>query len=148
MVSPAEIVEVTENVVHTVLGCDVTPVDAPQDPTVGDPVAGCIQIAGEWTGAVIVYTSGRLAHEAASKMLAIPAEKVEGEDIQDALAELTNMVGGNIKSLVPGPSLLGLPSVTTGQDLNIRVYGTRVENHVYMQCNGETLNVVLCRGPR
>jgi len=111
-------------------------------------VAGCIQIAGAWTGAVIVYTSARLANEAASKMLAIPAEKIEEEDIQDALAELTNMVGGNIKSLVPGPSLLGLPSVTTGQDLNIRVYGTRVENHVHMQCNGETLNVVLCRGPR
>jgi len=36
-------------------------------------------------------------------------------DVADAVGELVNMVGGNIKSLMPGPSVLSLPAVAAGR---------------------------------
>jgi chemotaxis protein CheX len=35
-------------------------------------------------------------------------------DVADAVGELANMIGGNIKSLLPGPSALTLPLVRLG----------------------------------
>ncbi len=39
-----------------------------------------------------------------------PAE-LDDEDVADALSELANVVGGNVKAVLPGPSVLGLPEV-------------------------------------
>ena len=36
---------------------------------------------------------------------------LDDEDIDDALGELANVVGGNVKAVLPGPSALGLPEV-------------------------------------
>jgi hypothetical protein len=36
---------------------------------------------------------------------------IDDEDIEDALGELANVVGGNVKAVLPGPSVLGLPEV-------------------------------------
>ncbi len=67
-------------------------------------VTGCIQISGAWQGAVVLLTTDGFARNAASRMLCIELEDLTSADIQDAMAELTNMIGGNIKSQVPGPA--------------------------------------------
>ena len=36
---------------------------------------------------------------------------LDAEDIEDGLGELANVVGGNVKAVLPGPSVLGLPEV-------------------------------------
>jgi hypothetical protein len=54
-------------------------------------------------------------------------------DRQGALAELTNMIGGNIKGLVPRSSSLSLPSVTSARAQEIRVSDTAVENNVALE---------------
>jgi hypothetical protein len=36
---------------------------------------------------------------------------LDDEEIADALGELANVVGGNVKAVLPGPSTLGLPEV-------------------------------------
>ena len=36
---------------------------------------------------------------------------LDEEDIEDGLGELANVVGGNVKAVLPGPSALGLPVV-------------------------------------
>ncbi len=38
------------------------------------------------------------------------------------VAELTNIVGGGIKSLLPSPSVLSLPTVTQGTDFHLHVH--------------------------
>ena len=42
-----------------------------------------------------------------------PPTVVDDEDVADALGELANVLGGNIKSVLPGPSALGLPQIGT-----------------------------------
>ena len=36
---------------------------------------------------------------------------LDDEDVEDGLGELANVVGGNVKAVLPGPSVLGLPEV-------------------------------------
>jgi chemotaxis protein CheX len=70
-----------------------------------------VQIRGDWDGAVTLEMSPAAALTAARTMLT--AEEVEHEDVLDALGELVNMIGGNIKSLLPSGSALGLPMVSS-----------------------------------
>ena len=35
-------------------------------------------------------------------------------DVTDAVGELVNIIGGSVKSLMPQPTVLSLPSVRTG----------------------------------
>jgi len=71
-----------------------------------------IGITGTWNGHVILELSSVAAVRAARAMVA--TDDVSSADISDALGELVNMVGGNIKGLVPQPSALGLPLVFHG----------------------------------
>jgi chemotaxis protein CheX len=41
---------------------------------------------------------------------------LDAEDVDDALGELANVVGGNVKAVLPGPSVLGLPEVGTAPE--------------------------------
>lgn len=107
-------------------------------------VTGCIQISGAWQGAVVLQTTDGFARNAASRMLCIEMEELTSADIQDAMAELTNMIGGNIKSQVPGPSFLSLPSVTTGADFDFRLAHSHPVNNVTLDVECEPLHIILC----
>lgn len=77
-----------------------------------DAVSSWVEIVGPWTGAVVLTCGGRTAEELARCLLAEHAPPVlDAEDIQDALGELANVLGGNVKAVLPGPSVLGLPEV-------------------------------------
>lgn len=146
MISSEEIHSITDNVFTMMIG---NPVELDSDSSrlvEHTPITGCVQIAGAWAGAVLVQTTGNFAAHAASKMLSIEETEVQKADCQDAMAEIANMIGGNIKSLVPGPSVLSLPTVTSGDDFDIRIFGATVENSVGMVVGGQQLRVIVCRG--
>jgi chemotaxis protein CheX len=81
-----------------------TPLDAPE------LVQASVRIHGEWSGTVTLEMTPETAETAARTMLSL--DPVAEEDVTDALGELVNMIGGNIKSLLPSGSTLGLPMVT------------------------------------
>jgi chemotaxis protein CheX len=70
-------------------------------------------------------------------MFDVDAAQATIAQAQDAIAELVNMTGGNLKGLVPEPSQLSLPSVTTGSDLAHRMPGSRLVDAVAFACDGE-----------
>ncbi len=74
-------------------------------------VRASVDIRGEWDGAVTLEMSPAAALTAARTMLTV--SEVDHEDVLDALGELVNMIGGNIKSLLPSGSVLGLPMVSS-----------------------------------
>ena len=61
-------------------------------------------------------------------------------EVVDALGEIANMVGGNVKSMLPGPSTLSLPSVVQGQ---LSVPGTRMVREVQLSWRAQPLFVSL-----
>jgi chemotaxis protein CheX len=65
---------------------------------------------------VTVELDEHVARQLTAEMLAIPSPvEVADGDVADAVGELVNMVGGNLKSIMPGPSSLSLPSVAAGR---------------------------------
>lgn len=142
----SDILAITQNVLETMVNMGAFEEDTPESWDQIERMTGCVQISGTWKGAVIVQTSEGFARHAAAEMLSIDIDDVTAGDMLDSLAELTNMIGGNIKSQVPGPSFLSLPSVTTGHDFDFKLKGAVVINELTMNCSQEPLNVVVCEG--
>ncbi|MCC6510602.1 MAG: chemotaxis protein CheX [Pirellulaceae bacterium] len=140
--SSEEIFSIAQNVLDTMVKVESTLdlVLAPAHPT---HVTGCIQIIGTWQGAVVLQTTEDFARNAAARMLCLEDDELTAADIQDAMAEITNMIGGNIKSQVPGPSYLLLPSVTTGAD-NFRLAHAHPVNDITLNVACQPLRILLC----
>lgn len=103
---PEVITAVTEQVWSDFLGI---PINAtPTSPGEAE-CAASIAIEGAWNGAVIVACSRQLAREAAAAMYCCPVGEVVDANWRDTLNELANIIGGNLKAVLPGPSTLSLP---------------------------------------
>ena len=77
-----------------------------------DAISSWVEIVGPWNGAVVLTCSRATAEELSRCLLAEHAPSVlDDEDVRDGLGELANVVGGNVKAVLPGPSVLGLPEV-------------------------------------
>jgi chemotaxis protein CheX len=77
-----------------------------------DAVSSWVDVRGPWNGAVVITTGRSTAEQLSRELLKEHAPPVlDDEDIEDGLGELANVVGGNVKAVLPGPSALGLPVV-------------------------------------
>ena len=84
----------------------------PDAGTGADAMVAWVDVHGPWLGRASLETSTPAAHELARALLAMePDEAVPDEDLVDALGELANVVGGNVKALLPEHGTLGLPKV-------------------------------------
>jgi chemotaxis protein CheX len=143
MISNESIFAITQSILSTMLELDAELVES--TPCCNRrAITGCIQIAGTWQGAVIVQSSEELAKIFANRLLAVELEDITEDDICDSFAEMTNMIGGNIKGQVPSPSYLSLPSVTTGNDFDFRLSGAQVVREISTVCQSEALRILLC----
>jgi chemotaxis protein CheX len=88
------------------------------DPLSGDPAlwTAAVTVTGAWEAVIRVSLADKLAGTVTDRMLGLDddSEPRAPEDVTDALGELVNVIGGNIKSLMPGPSKLSLPLVAPG----------------------------------
>ena len=85
---------------------------------------GTVKFAGEVVGIVTIQISNDFARIMTASMQGIKPEEVEGdEEIKDLLAELSNIVGGKLKSAYTDIGLyckLTTPSITTGSDFTMQ----------------------------
>jgi len=133
-----QIAEITRMVFDTVLGLEAVPAEgaapAPDDPGM---LAGAVQITGAFEGTVTVSCTTALAVHAAAILFDVPDGAATESDTRDALSELVNITGGNLKPLVPGPSRLSLPQIggTTGDG--------KLLGKVRFDCMGQPFEVAL-----
>lgn len=80
-----------------------------------------LHIEGAWEGEVALVCSEELAYQVAAHLFEIARDEVTADDIREALGELSNIIGGNLKRLLPEPSHLHLPVVGYNQRLRVRV---------------------------
>jgi chemotaxis protein CheX len=77
-----------------------------------DVLSAWVDVVGPWTGSVVLTTGRQTAADLTRALLgAVAPELLEHEDVVDAFGEIANVVGGNVKAALPGPSALGLPEV-------------------------------------
>ena len=72
-----------------------------------------IELRGHWNGRLVLTCDSDVAAQIAGAMLGCgPEEVLPDEDVNDAVGEVLNVVGGSVKGALEGVSTLGLPGVT------------------------------------
>ena len=137
-----EVTQIASTVWETVLGLNLVRCDSAPTPD-DEVVAGLVQVTGAWEGAVTIETSADFARQAAATMFGLDPDAASSADTQDAIGELTNMTGGNVKSLLPEPCQLSLPTVVEGREQASRLLRGELITTVAFECHGSPLVVRL-----
>lgn len=104
-----------------------------------------VHVTGAVDGAVVLHVTEPFARLAAARMFGIDPDAATLVDLQDAMGELTNVVGGNYKSFLPEPSRLSLPTVVEGTDYSFRIPGSAMTAQYGLDVQGQPLLVRLWR---
>lgn len=139
-----EIVNVVRSVGDLALGADVSHETDCTWRRGHDVWAGCVSITGAWRGSVVITCTVDFATHAASHMFQVPFEDTDEDAAREALQEVVNMVGGNIKSLysaLAGSTCkLSLPLVAAG---SIRIPDATVVRDVCFSGAGHAFSVTV-----
>lgn len=112
-VSCDDLTAVVQQVWSSFLDVDLAVVPADTTVLQAPVLSAVVHISGAWEGAVRLECRATHAAAAAALMFAIEPSEASDEASRDALGELANIVTGNVKSLLPAPSALSLPSVSS-----------------------------------
>jgi chemotaxis protein CheX len=114
-------------------------------------VVALVGMTGAWIGTGIVTCSATLACKLSSLLLmAEHAGHSVDEEVLDSVAEITNMIVGNVKNLLEeqvGELNLSIPTVVYGRNLTTRSVNESEWIVVPFECEGERLEVRLCLVP-
>lgn len=115
-VSGSDLWSIVTEVWESILGQPVAQVDHAFN--LDEALTSAVTISGDWDG-VVTFTCPQAAAAAIARaMLALgPDDDLTDEDVVDALGEVVNVVGGQVKSLCAGENHLGLPLVSHGMVL-------------------------------
>ena len=144
------------DVFSTMLGSDLSNGEvtvegtaAGSDSEPNDGVVSFIGIAGGWAGTGSVSCSPAVACRICAAMLMTEATAVN-EDVLDAVAELTNMIIGSVKTDLEaelGPLGLSIPTVVFGRNFKTRIAATAEWIHVRFLWDTEPLQIKMCLAP-
>lgn len=77
-----------------------------------DPMYAWVDVHGALPGRVLLTAERETVEHLSRALLAMGEDEILSEtDMADALGEVANVVGGNVKALVPDPGALTLPQV-------------------------------------
>ena len=86
-----------------------------------DSITGMVGLAGTHKGMLAVHFPNSLALAITSSFLGMDVEEVN-EDVQDAVGEIANMIGGNVKTILTDKGYdiqLSLPSTISGEEYTL-----------------------------
>lgn len=117
------IIEATKEVFSTMMVMEVADQYPMQEPVnkFHCSITGMVGLAGSYTGILSIHCPQTLALKITSNMLGMEVEEV-GEDVNDALGEIANMLGGHVKQVLSKGGLdlnLSIPTVISGETYSI-----------------------------
>ncbi len=134
----SHVIESIVEVFDTMVSMEIEPSDSePQDTGDSGRVVAAVNFAGNVAGILNIQVSPDFARRMTANMLEMEPDELEGEgEIKDLLSEISNIVGGNLKSALNDADLacvLSTPSMTYGGDFTIESLDTdRFERFVFM----------------
>lgn len=118
-------------------------------PDANDGVVSLIGLAGSWTGMGSISCSAALACRICSQLLMTEVQAVN-EEVLDAVAELTNIIIGSVKTDLEqhlGALGLSIPTVVYGRNFRTRAVGTTQWTTLRFEWDGEPLLVRMSLAP-
>ena len=134
----SHVVESIIEVFDTMVSMEIVPSDSEPEATKGvSRVVAGVNMAGNISGILNIQVTTELARLMAANMLDMEPEELEGDgEMKDLLSEISNIVGGNLKSALNDAGLncvLSTPSMTYGGDFTIKSLNMeRFERFVFM----------------
>jgi CheY-specific phosphatase CheX len=101
-------------------------------------VIGTVGFGGDVTGCMNIHVSTGFAQLIAANMLGEDPDKIETEDVLDALGELSNMIGGEVKSRLCDAGAtcsLSIPSTMCGSNFKVESHGWIMHERVAFRNN-------------
>lgn len=144
--------DATNEVFSTMLGSELGQCDAYVDtasPPAGDGIHSFVGLAGSWVGTGSISCTSAFACKISSQFLMAEYTSVN-EDVLDAIAEITNMIIGNVKTFLEvdlGPMGLSIPTVIFGRNFASRTVGTFEWTVVPFELEGERIHIQICLAP-
>ena len=115
--------EIVQSVFTTMMGLEVARGGLPWHSS-SERLTAAVHLAGAWDGAVLFECNRGQACRFAGRFLsADPSDDVD-DVVRDVLGEIANMMGGNLKCLLPHGVSLSTPYVVDGGDYNLRFCGS------------------------
>jgi chemotaxis protein CheX len=142
----------TEEVFTTMLNLSVTPGAVFVEKEEAVPSSGVVSLiglAGSWVGSGSMACSAPFACKIASALLMAPYEAIN-EDVLDAVAEVTNMIIGNVKTALEnklGAMGLSTPTVIYGRNFQTRSTGNQEWTVVPFELGEDRMCVQVCITP-
>jgi chemotaxis protein CheX len=115
------IVSSTKEVFSMMLGMEIeesTPYEEEGTTESFDGLVALVGIGGSWTGMGTVYCGTELALKLTGTMF-MTEQTVVSDEVLDAMAEMANMIVGNVKTALEGdlgPLVLSIPTVIFGRN--------------------------------
>jgi chemotaxis protein CheX len=149
----ATIKAATIEVFSTMLSTEIVAGATLSEHTISAPndsgVVSIIGIAGVWSGTGGLACSGDFACKLSSQFLMTECPAVD-DDVLDAVGEITNMIIGNVKTVLEdrlGPMGLSTPSVIFGRNFQTRSARSHEWTVIPFDAGGQRLYVQMCIGP-
>jgi chemotaxis protein CheX len=142
----------TDEVFTTMLNLSLTPGEMFVEKEEAVPSSGVVSLiglAGSWVGSGSLACSAGCATKIASALLMTPYEAIN-EDVLDAVAEVTNMIIGNVKTALEarlGAMGLSTPTVIYGRNFQTRSSGNQEWTVVPFLLEQDRMCVQVCIAP-
>jgi chemotaxis protein CheX len=141
--------EAAEEVFATMLGAEIvagqayTDENPPGERSSEEGLVALIGMAGSWVGTGLFTCSSEFACKAASIMLQCDYQAIN-EEVLDAVAEIANMIFGNVKTVLEdelGPLGLSIPTVIFGKNFSTRSAGQQLWTVVPLVSGDERIEI-------
>lgn len=86
-------------------------------------VTCAVSFAGLWKGMVLIECPLSMAFRITAAFMRVPEPSTFNDDVSDSMGELVNMIGGNLKGVLPQGVILSMPAVVEGSDYSFRTCG-------------------------
>lgn len=141
-VNESDLAEMVEQVWESYLDPEgISPLIPTYDENQPSEVHSSVSITGSWTGHIVYASSTEAARRAAAAFLAMETDEVSQDDLSDVLGELANIVGGNVKAMLPPGAHLSLPQVVLAPESTARFPNTERIGGVYGIWDGEPVSI-------
>jgi chemotaxis protein CheX len=118
-------------------------------PIASQKVVALIGLAGQWIGTGVISCSPEMACRISSLMLMASYEAVN-EDVLDAMAEMANMIFGNVKTELEeqlGNLGLSIPTVIFGRNFATRSVGQQSWTVIPITAGEDRMELKICLAP-
>lgn len=144
-ISREELQAIVSSIWLTFVGVEVTALDGDEHLDRARGPGALVYLRGAWEGAVSLTCEPPLATRLAAVMLAVDAAEVGPDAARDALGELANVLGGNVKNLLPAPCFISLPTAQGPGSVDPPTVGSLA---AAFSCFGEVFVVRVVAGAR